>query len=249
MPYRFATELRSYADLGSGRVVRSRPGQPAFPVRLAREMFEQARALHGATGTEGPAGDNRVVLYDPCCGAGHLLTTLGLLYAAEVSAVIGSDVDDAALSLARENLRLLTAGGLQARIDELARLYQQHGNPAHKEALASARSLAAAQVVTLPVQLFRADVRDPGGLRDGLGSHQPQIVVADAPYGRLSSWSTGGGGNPLEAMLDALAQVLSPAAVVAIATSKELKLAHPRFRRTRQLKLGQRRVTWLVRAT
>ena len=86
VPYRFATDDRSYADLGSGRVLRSRPGQPAFPVRLAREMFEQALALR-------PAGAAPPILYDPCCGAGHLLASVGLLYADRLTAVIGSDVD------------------------------------------------------------------------------------------------------------------------------------------------------------
>jgi tRNA G10 N-methylase Trm11 len=240
MPYRFATDSRSYIDLASGRVLRSRPGHPAFPVRLAREMFEQARALRGAAAVA-PA-----VLYDPCCGAGHLLTTLGLLHAPQLSAAIGSDADEAALSLARQNLRLLEPGGLQARADELAALFQQHGNPAHRAALDSARSLATAQAATIPVHLFRADALDPAQLAEGLGPRRPDIVVADAPYGRLSSWSAGGDGHPLETMLGALAQVLPPGAVVALATGKETKIAHPRFHRARQLQLGGRRVTWLV---
>ena len=239
MPYRFATDDRSYTDLGSGRVLRSRPGQPAFPVRLAREMFEQALALR-------PAGAAPPILYDPCCGAGHLLASVGLLYADRLTAVIGSDVDPAALALARENLRLLEAGGIEARAAELEALHRQHGNPAHREALNSARALAAARAMTLPVRTFQANALDSLAVLQALGDQAPDVVLVDVPYGHMSSWQ----GNPpdegLSALLLALGQVLAPGAVVAIATA-DVKIAPAHFRRHRQLKLGKRRVTWLVR--
>ena len=45
MPYLFATQDQDYADFASGRVIYNAPGMPAFPVRLASEMFQRARAL------------------------------------------------------------------------------------------------------------------------------------------------------------------------------------------------------------
>jgi tRNA G10 N-methylase Trm11 len=242
MPYRFAVDERSYADYASGRVLRSRPGQSAFPVRLAREMFEQARALRP------PDAPARVALHDPCCGSGQLLAALGFLYAPALRVVIGSDVDEEVLALARENLRLLAPGGLEARIDELQSLHQRYGKPSHEAALASARALAAALgSELLASRCFRADARDAEQLRAGLGGETPEIVVADAPYGQLSSWS-GEGDEAPGRMLGALAEVMAPGGVVALATSKDLKPTHPRFRRARQLRLGPRRVTWLVRS-
>ena len=242
MPYRFATDARSYADLGSGRVLRSRPGQPAFPVRLAREMFEQALALR-------PAGAAPPILYDPCCGAGHLLASVGLLYADRLTAVIGSDVDAGALALARENLRLLEAGGIEARAAELQAMYRDHGNLAHREALESASALAAARAMPLPVRTFQANALDSLAIREGLGVEAPGIVLVDAPYGRMSAWigAPGGGGDAASALLDALGPVLSPGAVVSVATSKDVKFASDHFRRRRQLKLGKRRVSWWIR--
>ncbi len=239
MPYRFATDDRSYADLGSGRVLRSRPGQSAFPVRLAREMFEQALALR-------PTGAPPPILYDPCCGAGHLLASVGLLYADRLTAVIGSDVDAEALAVAGGNLRLLEAGGLTTRAEELAALFAQHGNPAHREALDSARALAAAQANPLAARVFQADARDPSALRRGLGTDAPAVILTDVPYGRMSSWKHASPEQGIEALLDTLGKVLEPGAVVAIATD-DVKVAPAHFRRQRQLKLGKRRVTWLVR--
>ncbi len=47
MAYRYALVRENYEDLASGGGLRSAPGFPAFPVRLASEMFQRALALHG----------------------------------------------------------------------------------------------------------------------------------------------------------------------------------------------------------
>jgi tRNA G10 N-methylase Trm11 len=234
MPYRFARDARDHRDLASGHVLRSAPGHAAFPVRLAREMYEQAAAL-------APPAPH--VLYDPCCGAGHLLTSLGFLHGSDLAWVIGSDVDPAALALARQNLALLTPEGLAARTAELRALHDRHGR--HQEALASAHALAAS-VTALRVECFEANALDPAQLAGGLRAHRPDIVVTDVPYGRLSSWKD----RPMDssaALLAALAEVLPSGAVVAIATAKASKVDHSLFHRTRQMRAGHRRLTWLVR--
>ena len=49
MTYRYALTRESYADL-SGGVLHSAPGFPAFPVRLASEMFQRALAFSPTLG-------------------------------------------------------------------------------------------------------------------------------------------------------------------------------------------------------
>jgi 23S rRNA (guanine2535-N1)-methyltransferase len=225
VPYRFATDARSYEPFASGHVLRSRPGQAAFPVRLGRELFEQARALRNAA---------NLTLYDPCCGAAHLTTTLGLLYAP--SKIIASDIDETVLPLARQNLHLVEPRGLQERIAELESIYRREGNPAHAAALESARMLAAQPRAPIEVRCFKADAQDPKQL-DVI----PDIIVIDPPYGRLSRLH-----GSLTKIIDALATILPPGGVLAIATGGE-KIHHARLTRARQLKVGHRRLTWLVR--
>jgi tRNA G10 N-methylase Trm11 len=234
MPYRFARDARDHRDLASGQVLRSAPGQAAFPVRLAREMYEQAAAL-------APPAPH--VIYDPCCGAGHLLTSLGFLYGSDLARVIGSDVDAGVLPLARQNLALLTPEGLAARTAELRALHDRHGR--HQGAVASAQALAAS-LAAVDVSSFEANALDPAELAAGLGPHAPDIVVADTPYGRLSTWKGDPTTNSAAGMLAALAEVLRPGAVLAIGTDNHTKVEAPLFRRVRQMRAGHRRITWLV---
>jgi len=249
MAYRFALDSRSYEDLASGRVLRTAHGQAALPVRVAREMFEQAIALRPAGGADG-----QVALYDPCCGAGHSLAALGFLYRSQLRAVVGSDVDQAAVGLCRQNLALLQPQGLHARIHELTALLALEQRPAYQAALDSARALAASVPagVAPAVHCFVADARVAAQLRVGIAGSNPEIVIVDVPYGRLSRWRTPTGSDPgddgaLFDMLEAAADVLAAGAVVALATGKRAKVVHQRFRRARQTSIGLRRLTWLVR--
>jgi len=82
--YRYATGPADYRDLASGFVLRSAPGQPAFPVRLAQELFLRSAAHL-------PAG-SRLSLWDPCCGSGYLATVLGLLCRPRLDRVTCSDI-------------------------------------------------------------------------------------------------------------------------------------------------------------
>ncbi len=102
MAYRIATEREDYSDLASGSVLRSAPGYPAFPVRLAQELFLRAA-------THRPAAP--LTLWDPCCGSGYLVTVIGLLHRPRLRRVIATDVQPQAVSLATENLALLTGRG------------------------------------------------------------------------------------------------------------------------------------------
>jgi 23S rRNA (guanine2535-N1)-methyltransferase len=248
MTYRFAINDESYEDFAAGRVLRSAPGHTAFPVRLAREIFEQCRAL------QDPSDAARgCLLYDPCCGSAILLTVLGFSYPDHVAAIAASDVSEDALALARDNLSLLAPLGMDSRVADLEALSSAYGKPSHAAAIASARLLRARQASAAPaVTTFVADARDATAVRRGLGDLRPDVVIADVPYGRTSAWRNSAGDTPgaaesLDALLQTLLAVTSPKAIIALATDRDQKVARVGLERRRQLRIGKRRVTWLSR--
>jgi uncharacterized small protein (DUF1192 family) len=248
MTYRYAISGESYEDLASGRVLRSAPEHPAFPVRLGREMFEQAVALLSPSDASRPW-----VLYDPCCGSGVLITTLGLLYGNQLAAIAASDVNGEAVRLAEQNLSLLTQAGLDARIAALEDKLHAFAKRAHADAIASAYVLRGLLVADPPpVRCFKADARQREALHIGLGGLFPDLVVSDVPYGRVADWRDAHG-SPVEPraaishMLDSLLAVTSARCVVALGTPREANIDHAAYDRRRQFKIGKRRITWLVR--
>lgn len=93
MEYRYGKN-ENYEDFSSGRVIYGGAGVPNFPVRLAIEIF--GRCL------DYKSRKNELTVYDPCCGGGYLLTVLGFHYP-EIFKLVGSDVDEAMLSVAEKN--------------------------------------------------------------------------------------------------------------------------------------------------
>lgn len=241
MPYKFATERPDYSDLASGRVFRSLPGHPAFPVRLASEVFQRCVALCAENGVAAP-----YVLYDPCCGAAYHLSVLAYFHRDQIAEVIGSDIDEKAAAMARQNLGLLNLAGLDERIARIETLLSQHGKPAHQEALASARSLRAQieDQKTLVARVFQANALDGAALRTGLKGKSVDIIFTDVPYGQHSEWQEAGA-DPLRSMLDALFDLLLPGGVVAVASAKGQKISHEKYRRLEYFQVGKRRVAIL----
>lgn len=244
MPYKFATQDQDYADFASGRVIYNLPGAPAFPVRLASEVFQRARALL--------PGADRLAVYDPTCGGAYHLTALGLLHGAHIGAILASDVDEAALETARRNLGLLTPAGLDRREAEIRALLEQYGKESHREAL---RSVAVfrqhlQQAVPISLRVFAANALDASDVQAGLEGQRVDLVLADVPYGHLSAWnaSAGGSESPLWQMLDALLAVLPAHAIVAVAVNKSQKAAHAGYHRLDHFQVGKRRVALLRRA-
>ena len=128
MQYRHAPAA-NHADLDA--VLVSAPGRPSLPVRLTLELFGRARAQLGDPGP--------VEVWDPCCGSGVLLSTLGLLRGGQVGGLLGSDADPEPLRLAGRNLALLAPGGPEARAAELDELADRHGKPGYRATAAAAR--------------------------------------------------------------------------------------------------------------
>lgn len=247
MKYRFVQEHQNYADLAAGKVFHSLPGYPSFPVRLASEIFQQCIAIRQAQGQK-----QTCTLYDPCCGSGYLLSVLLYLHADALNAVVGSDVDPEAMHLAERNLALLTSEGIAARVAQIEAMLVAFGKPSHREALLSAKQmqyqLAQRHGDTVSTRLFLADATSKAMVAQGLGALKPDIVITDVPYGQHSTWSHSGSSShvdPGSAMLDALQDVLALGAIVAVASNKAQKIAHPGYRRLTHLQIGKRRVIFL----
>jgi len=254
MPYRFAKERQDYSDYSSGRVFYGLPGHPAFPVRLASEIFQRCVALREAQGATGPC-----VLYDPCCGGAYHLSTLAYLHWDAIGEIIGSDVDEQILSVARRNLSLLTVEGLDRRTAEISKMLVQYKKASHAAALESAqrlrkRLLDLGETHQVEVRSFAADATISQALREGLAGTKVDVVISDIPYGWHSSWqiadaSQASSLSPAWQMLEVLLPVLSWRSVVAIASDKRQKISHKGYRRLDRFQIGKRRVVLLQPAT
>jgi len=246
MQYQYAKERLDYSDLSSGRVFYSLPGHPAFPVRLASEIFQQALAMRATTyQTSKPC-----VLYDPCCGAVYSLSVLGYLHGEKIQELIGSDVDGKAVELARQNLGLLNNSGLNTRIDEVSEMLRLYGKESHQAALASSRILQK-RILSLnkdhPIttKVFQASIFDSKTILENIKDKSVDIVFTDIPYGQHSQWQTDSSAEtakPIWSMLNTLLAVLSSSSIVAIVSDKEQKITHENYQRVKQFQIGKRRV-------
>ena len=250
MPYRFAKERQDYSDYSGGRVFYSLPDHPAFPIRLASEIFQRCAAIREANGATAPC-----TLYDPCCGGAYHLGTLAYLHWHAIAEIIASDVDEQPLSLAKRNLALLTLPGIEQRIAEITQMLSAYNKPSHAAALKSAHALKnrlSSLTDTHPIKtsLFRADATDGQALVAGLGNKTIDVVITDVPYGQHSNWQTRDSGqppapSPVWQMLEALLDVVSPHTIVAVAADKQQKIAHPGYRRLERFRMGKRQIVLL----
>lgn len=246
MQYRHAIQDQDYSDYSSGRVFYSLPGHPAFPVRLASEIFQRCLAyrekIHAAA--------NPCRLYDPCCGAAYHLSVLGFLHGEYIQEIIASDVDNKAVALAKRNLSLLDSTGLENRIAEITKMIGQYQKGSHTQALASAHFLRNEIPApgTLTARTFQASAFDRETLAKNIHRASVDVVFTDVPYGQHSRWqglTDNEVANPLLQMLDALIDILSPSSIVAIASDKQQKVSHPGFQRLEHFQVGKRRVILL----
>ena len=251
MQYKYEKEQRDYSDFSSGRVFYSLPGHPAFPVRLASEIFQRCVAHRAAIYQE----KSRSTLYDPCCGAAYHLSVLGYLHSDHIREIIASDIDETAVAVARRNLGLLHSEGLDRRIRELSAMLEQYGKESHREALQSASSLkeklsAFRENNSLKTKTFQASAADQNAISTHIPPGSIDIVFTDVPYGRHSQWQDTdwkAPSNPLSSMLDALLEIVSASSILAIASDKQQKVSHERYQRIEQFQVGKRRVVLLKR--
>jgi len=243
MEYKFATERANYADLASGNVFYSLPGLPAFPVRLASEVYQRCLALRGQVTTP-------FTIFDPCCGAAYHLSTISYLHWDSICRVICSDIDEKAVSLAERNLGLLTPDGMERRSREISAMVHLYNKESHKGALESLTRMQE-QVNRLtavrPIQthVFQANAVDAESLREGLQGAVIDVVFSDIPYGQHSQWEQTQAPNPIRAMLETLLEFLTPRSIVAIASDKLQKVVHEKYNRLEKFQVGKRQVVIL----
>ena len=249
MPYKYAKTPLNYSDLASGRVFHGLPGHPAFPVRLASEIFQRCMSYR-ETEYE---NSEPCTLYDPCCGTAYHLSVIAYLHAEQIREVIGSDIDKKAIAIARRNLEMLTVAGLDNRIGEISKMLELYGKNAHKEALESGNILRTrisglTQERPIATKVFQASVTDIKAIIKNIEPNAVDIVFTDVPYGKHSHWQSSNAGellNPLRSMLDGLISILSPTGIVAIASDKQQKVSHESFKRLDQVQIGKRRIVIL----
>jgi hypothetical protein len=249
MQYKYATEQRDYSDFSSGRVFYSLPGYPAFPVRLASEVFQRCLAARAAI----YRASDPCTLYDPCCGAAYHLSVLGYLHGEQIREIIASDVEEKAVALARRNLELLSLAGLDNRIHEISEMLHRYAKDSHREALNSASILrnkleAFVDEHPLETRIFQASAVDRSAILSNIRPKSVDIVFTDVPYGLHSSWHDSDSSelvNPLGPMLAALYEVVSPASILAIVSDKGQKAVHENYQRLEQFQIGKRRVAIL----
>lgn len=249
MPYKYETEIQDYSDFASGRVFYSIPKHPAFPIRLASEIFQRCVASRAAIyGNSSPC-----VLYDPCCGAAYHLSVLGVLQGNHIRTILASDVDEKAVAVAQRNLGLLTVTGLDRRMEEISAMIKEYHKESHQEALQSAlrvkhKVTTLEQKRLIKTRVFQSSATDRQTILNHIHPHLVDIVFTDVPYGQHSQWHGSNLGtltNPLWSMLDALIDVLSTSSIVAIVSDKKQKVVHDRYQRIEKFQIGKRQIVIL----
>jgi methylase of polypeptide subunit release factors len=243
MEYKFASERTNYTDLASGNVFYSLPGHPAFPVRLASEIYQRCLEWRGK-------GNSPCTIYDPCCGAAYHLSVIVYLHWDSACRVIGSDINEKAVQLAKWNLGLLTPAGMERRNREISAMLHLYHKESHKGALESLSRLQdqVNQLTTVrPIQtrIFRTDATDAASLQEGLRDTYIDMVITDIPYGQHSEWEQTRASDPVWAMLEALLSFLSPKSILVVASDKQQKIAHEKYQRLEKFQIGKRQVVFL----
>ena len=246
MPYRFEKDRLDYSLFAPGGAFSGQPGQPAFPVRLASEVFQHCAHLLSAGSRLGPYH-----LYDPCCGGAYHLSVLGYLFPNAFASISASDIDPESVVLAERNLSLLTAEGLNRREAQILALYEQYGKASHVAGITQVDALRRRLGQwTQPPRLhtFQADALRPQQILEGLNGLRPDLVFSDIPYGWKSNWvleDDADGVSSAWRMLEALKPCLAPGALVAVAAGKDQAIKHEGYRQERKIKIGLRQVVIL----
>lgn len=169
MQYRYVTDKENYEDFAAGRVLLSQGGTTSFPVRLASEIFQRCADYFPK--------EQGLRVYDPCCGIGYLLTVLGFLHGAGIQSLHGSDINADMVTLASDNLRLLTSEGLDKRRDTLRRLADTYDKSSHHDALASVERLRQYLPASpISTQTWTADAPQPG-----TETASAELIICDVP--------------------------------------------------------------------
>jgi 16S rRNA G966 N2-methylase RsmD len=243
MEYKYASEHPNFADLASGNVFYSLPGHPAFPIRLASEIYQ--RCLAWRKDASSPC-----TIYDPCCGAAYALCVIAYLHWDSVARVICSDVNTKAVQMAERNLSLLTSEGMERRNQEITAMIHLFHKDSHKGSLESLKRMqehvnVMSAVRTIQTQVFRADATRSTSLRKGLIDASIDLIFTDIPYGQKSQWEQVKVADPVYAMLDSLREFISPTTILALISDKLQKIVHEQYKRLEKFQVGKRQIVIL----
>lgn len=226
MQYRYVTEKHNYEDYAAGRVILSQGGTTSFPVRLASEIFQRCASFFPS--------EQRLRLYDPCCGGGYLLTVLGFLHSEQLISLRGSDIDADRVALATSNLNLLSANGLKSRRETLQELAKTYGKQSHHDALQSVDRLTASEILT---SAWIADA-----FQTSTPPQSVDLIICDVPYGNVTTWQSTEN-NPITRLLDAQYETLVTGGIIAIISDKsQQRTTHPKYSQRQHETLGKRRI-------
>ncbi len=217
----------NYEDFSAGRVIYNAKGMTNFPVRLAQEIY--GRCLQYS-----PKKRN-ICLYDCCCGGGYLLTVLGFLNQDTIGKIIGSDINMEMLDIAKKNLSLLTAEGINNRILEIEQMIASYQKQSHIEAKNSAIKLKSLIKTNIEFEVFQSDA-----LKTINHDIKPDIIITDVPYGNLVSWE-GNEENVIDKLLDSLCKICSSDTIIGLCMNKKQKVSNEKFIRLEKQQIGKRK--------
>ena len=225
MEYKY-TKNDNYEDFASGRVLYHVGGEPTFPVRLALEIYERCLSYSNKK--------TEISLYDCCCGGAYMLTILGLLKSTSISMLYGSDINSESITLAKDNLGLLTKSGIDRRRDELETLYQKYKKVSHMEAIQSIDRIEQRLTKEVKTSVFNRNVLEISDL-----PFIPDIIITDVPYGNMVEWDEGSGG--INQMMNALSSVCGSETIICICMDKKQKIQTDKYQRLERQLVGKRK--------
>ena len=222
-------QKNNYEDFSSGRFFYHKPKYPNYPVRLAGEIF--CRCL------EYIDKKNEIVIYDPCCGSGYMLTVLGYLFNEKIKTIYASDILNEAIELARKNLSLLSYAGIEERKNELLDLFGKFAKKSHKDALQSLNNLRKHLKHEIAVNCYTQDILSTN--RSKNIKFTADVVMTDVPYGDLTAWSNYHD-KQIDILLDVIKPLVTTRSIVSITRNKNQKYNNSSFQRMDSFKIGHR---------
>lgn len=237
MKYKFETIKKDYSDFSSGRVLYNAANTTAFPVRLASEVIQRAFHILEKDGASGP-----YKIYDPCCGGGFLLTTIGFLYHNLISELIATDYDVEVLEIAKKNLSLLSEEGLDRRMKEIKGYIEVFRKDSHIQALKSVNQLKTLiGEANINIHCAQRDITD----MSSFSIKEVNIIITDVPYGINVEWNSDSN-NPMQNLFENSYKALDKNhSLMVVIADKKSKLEHKLFKRVEYFKLGKRQVAFL----
>ena len=222
----------NFEDFASGRVILHKYNYPNFPVRLAQEIY--CRCLSYIK------NKTDICIYDPCCGSGYMLTTIGFLNINSLKTIVCSDFNGHALEIAGKNLNLLNISGLQERINHLQSLYMQFEKISHLQAIESAKRLMKLldEERIIDTMTFKADILSKNILENK--NFKADIVFTDIPYGHLVSWQEDED-DSINNFLENLISVIKQGSVVAVCSDKRQRIRSDKYVRLEKQQIGKRK--------